>query len=116
MKYDGSSWVYVGTPGFSASSMQYLSLKLSADGTPYVVYSDGYYGYQATVMKYDSGTDSWITIGTPGFSAGQIGDPSLVISSTGSFYLAYPDSAKNWAATIMTHNSGSVSREEMNTE
>jgi hypothetical protein len=52
MKYNGESWVTVGSAGFSADDADYTSLVFS-DGTPYVAYRDGGNGDKATVMKFE---------------------------------------------------------------
>ena len=54
MKFNGSSWVNVGSTGFSAGQADYTSLALDASGAPYVAYSDGANSYKASVMKYGS--------------------------------------------------------------
>jgi hypothetical protein len=40
MKFDGSSWVVVGTRGFSSGQAYYISLAID-NGIPYVGYMDG---------------------------------------------------------------------------
>ncbi len=52
MKFNGSSWVNVGSPGFSAGEADYTSIAIDGSGTPYVVYVDGSVGNAATVMKF----------------------------------------------------------------
>ena len=38
MKYNGSSWVNVGSRGFSAGGAQYISIAIDSSDTPYVLY------------------------------------------------------------------------------
>jgi hypothetical protein len=40
MKFDGTNWLYVGTPGFSAGQADFISLAINAAGEPYVAYDD----------------------------------------------------------------------------
>jgi len=54
MKFDGTNWVNIGNPGFSAAEADYTSLAFSPSGQPYVAYSDYGNSYKSTVMKYDS--------------------------------------------------------------
>ena len=55
MKYNVSSWVYVGnSTGFSAGPAYSPSIAVDGSGTPYVFYSDGANSSKATVMKYVS--------------------------------------------------------------
>ena len=108
MKYDGSSWVTVGSPGFSAGGAVYLSIALDTSGTPYVAYLDVANGEKATVMKYD-GT-SWVTVGVAGFSASVAESESLAIDRSGTPYVAYMDFSTGVAggqATVMKYNGSS---------
>jgi hypothetical protein len=52
MKYEGSNWVAVGTPGLSASSAWHTSLAIDNTGVPYVAYTDSANSDKAMVMKY----------------------------------------------------------------
>jgi hypothetical protein len=51
MKFDGANWVTVGSAGFSAGYVWFISLALD-NGTPYVAYQDYAAGHKATVMKF----------------------------------------------------------------
>jgi hypothetical protein len=51
-KFVGNIWVTVGTAGFSAGAVQYVSLALGASGTPYVAYKDAGNNNYATVQKF----------------------------------------------------------------
>ena len=53
MKYNGSSWVNVGSAGFSADGVEYTSIAIDSSGKPYVVYYDWDNSGKATVMKYN---------------------------------------------------------------
>jgi hypothetical protein len=66
MKYNGSSWEVVGSPGFSDGEARYTSLAIDNDGTPYVAYSDQNQNRRATVMKWNG--SRWVVVGNPGFS------------------------------------------------
>ncbi|MCW3070865.1 MAG: ancA 3 [Bacteroidetes bacterium] len=104
MKFDGATWVYVGSPGFSAlgngaQGAGYTSLAIDKHNTLYIAYSDFSNGFKATVMKYD-GTN-WIYVGAGGFSAGQANNTSIVIDSDGLPYVAYADRANSGKATVM---------------
>jgi hypothetical protein len=55
MKFDGSNWVNVGSPGFSAGQVLNTSIAINSSGSPYVVYADEVdsgSGWPATVMEY----------------------------------------------------------------
>lgn len=104
MKFDGTSWVNVGTAGFSAGVVNYTSLAFNeSTNEPYVAYQDGANSNKATVMKFD-GT-SWVNVGTTGFSAGAAAYTSLAFNeSTNEPYVAYRDSANSNKATVMKFN------------
>ena len=107
MKFDALSgnWVSVGASAFSAGEADYLSLALD-DGAPYVAYSDDSDGSgKATVMKYDSDSASWVTLGSAGFSAGQADSVSLALDG-GTPYVAYADQANGGQATVMKFEAG----------
>jgi hypothetical protein len=55
-------------------------------------------------MEYDSGTHLWESVGTPGFSDGEIYTPSLVIYDD-TPYVAYQDNAHDNKATVMKYTS-----------
>ncbi len=52
MKYTGTAWVAVGSAGFSAGTVDSISLALDSSGTPFVAYKDGISSNKVTVMKY----------------------------------------------------------------
>jgi hypothetical protein len=53
-----------------------------------VAYQDGANGGKVTVVKFDSGTNMWEVIGTPGFSSGFSVTLSLSLYN-GTPYVAY---------------------------
>jgi hypothetical protein len=104
MKYDGSSWVTVGSAGFSVGAVNWTSLAISS-GTPYVAFFDSGEptSGKATVMTYNG--SSWSAVGTAGFSMGQAYSTSLAIHG-GTLYVAYLDVYYGNKVTVMT-SSGS---------
>ena len=57
MKFDGTNWVNVGLPGFSAGAIYYPCLVFSPSGQPYLAFRDnGTLFGKASVMKYDLNT------------------------------------------------------------
>jgi hypothetical protein len=105
MKYDGSSWVQVGSPCFSAGEASGLSLAFDSSGTPYLAYMDVNEGCKASVMKYDgSGSTGWVHVGSAGFSPDRASSPSLAIDSRGVPYVAYTDYDKEYKASVMKYD------------
>ncbi|AMQ55613.1 MBG domain-containing protein [Algoriphagus sanaruensis] len=79
MKFDGSVWVPVGSPGFSTGG-DYPSLAIASDGTPYVAYTDWEDSdAPATVMKFDlpcAGSGSSFTVSEAGSYTLKVTDAS----------------------------------------
>ncbi|BAU27111.1 putative repeat protein (TIGR02543 family) [Aneurinibacillus soli] len=98
-----SGWETVGTEGFSADRMSFLSLTIASDGTPYLAYQDGLqYLYKATVKKFNG--SSWESIGTEGFSAGLSNYISIKFAPDGTPYVAYLDGGNGVKATVMKYS------------
>jgi hypothetical protein len=55
-------------------------------------------------MKFNSGTNTWEVVGTPGFSDGEVWGTSLSIDNSGTLYVAYRDNAHSGKATVMKFN------------
>jgi hypothetical protein len=102
MKFDGSSWVYVGAPNFSAWQANYTSIVLDSKGTPYVAYWDRANNGKATVMKFDG--NNWMPVEVAGLSPGAVDYTSLTIDNNDVLYLAFEDHTNNNKATVMTFN------------
>ncbi len=109
MKYNGTSWVYVGTQNFSAAGATYTSLAIDPYNTPYIAYNDAYfaYGNKATVMKYNG--SSWVAVGSPGMTAGVATYISLAIDGGGTPYIAFADGANSSKVTVMEYAGSSWS-------
>jgi hypothetical protein len=102
MKFNGTNWVNVGTPGFSSGYVDFISLAFnSVDSLPYLAYQDFGYSQKATVMKYN-GTN-WVDVGSAGFSAGEADNTSLAFSPSGNPYVAYMDDGNSGKATVMEY-------------
>jgi hypothetical protein len=110
-KYDSSSnsWETVGSIGFSSSIAFEVMVALDPNDVPYVSYKDYANSYKATVMKYDSSSSSWVTVGSAGFSAGQAETMAIAINSSGVPYVAYKDYGNSNKATVMKYDSSSSS-------
>ena len=100
MKYNGSAWVAVGNPRFSAGQADWISLAIAPDGTPFIAYQEN--GNKATVMKYNG--SAWVTVGSAGFSAYTAAYTSLAIAPDGTPHVAYMDGSTPTKATVMKYN------------
>ncbi len=104
MKFDGTSWVYVGNPRFSAGRVNWLSFAIDSNNTPVLSYLDFSNAYKTTTMKLN-GTN-WDPVGIPGFSASFTMSISLAIDSNNIPYVAYEDTGNgggNNKASVMKY-------------
>jgi hypothetical protein len=97
MKFDLGTWAAVGAAGFSVGPVNWISLAIAENNTPYVVFSDN----RATVMKFDGST--WINVGDAEFSAGSALYPSIAVDKSGTPYVAYSDDPVGLKATVMKY-------------
>jgi hypothetical protein len=96
MKFNGTSWVTVGTAGFSASSNVYnFSIVFDASNMPYVAYVGG---DNLIEVKHFNGT-SWTNVGTSGL-ANQAEGLSFALDASGTPYVAYVDYGANYKTTV----------------
>ena len=99
MKYNGISWVPVGSAGISADSTFSTSITIDRNGIPYVAYNsnDG-----ATVQQYRGG--SWGIVGNAGFSPGFAGYTFIAAGNNDTPYVAYADYGNSGKASVMKYN------------
>ncbi len=99
MKFNGNSWEYVGSKGFSAGEAFYTNIALNTNNTPYVVYSDDGNSRKATVMRFNG--SSWEYVGIHGFSNPYVSNTNIAINSNNIPYVVYGDWLNNYKATVM---------------
>jgi len=99
MKFNGSSWEYVGSPRFSPIISNASALAVSGN-TPYITYPDTTLG-KIIVLMWNG--VNWVTVGAPDFSVGGAAGVSMVIGN-GTPYVAYSDGANGLKATVMKYN------------
>jgi hypothetical protein len=103
MRFAGSSWVTVGSAGFSAGESMYNDITVDNSDTPYVVYGDVGNSRKATVMKFDG--SAWVNVGSPGLSADWIQSASIAVDSQDVAYVAYDDRlGTSYRSTVMRFN------------
>jgi hypothetical protein len=99
MKFDGANWVTIGSPGFSAADVEYVSLAISPAGEPYVAYQDLANSRKISVMRFD-GT-YWLPVGIPGISVGEAYWTSFAFSPSGVPYVAFMDGGNGYKVIVM---------------
>ena len=87
IKSTGNDWVVLGIEGFSKGAVDYTSIALDNNNTPYVAYVDNGTGKKVTVKKFTEG--AWKTVGNEGFSAKKAKDVSIVFDKSNNPYVAY---------------------------
>ena len=102
--FNGTNWLDVGHPDFSAGGVQYVALVVDK-GNPYVAFSDFTKAQKITVMKYDAGT-GWNILGTAGFSVGQSKNISIGIYA-GMPCVSYLDIPNANAVRVQVYNGAS---------
>ena len=107
MTFNGTAWVNLGNPGFSAGVAYYTSIAFNpANNQPYVVYKDFGNSTKATVMTFN-GT-AWVNVGKPGFSTGYADYTSIAFNPANNqpyvVYSDYQDGGYSSKATVMTFN------------
>lgn len=96
-KYDGTSWVLVGTPGFSnIGPVKSIAMAVNKNNVPYVAYQEqgSPATYRAAVRKFD-GT-AWVSVGPPAISIGMGDFLSIAIDSSGTPYVSYVEEGLNF--------------------
>jgi len=114
MKYDGTSWAYVGEDTLFFEKAKDISLFVYDNNgapVPYVAYSDHKDGLKndgSTVLKFN-GTD-WVVVGEEAFSGIDVKYTSLFVYNDNGFpvpYIAYREE-RSWGysngATVMKYN------------
>ncbi len=109
MKFNGTSWVQVGTQGFSSVAYNDASGRTSiavdtGSNTIYVAYIDNS-TRKCNVMTFNGAT--WSLLGSAGISAGNATYPNLTLDNTGTPYLVYSDAANSNKATVKRYNGSS---------
>lgn len=97
MCYNGSSWLSLGAPGFSAGQVDNTTLA-SYGNDLYIAYLDKYNGSRITVLKW-SGT-TWLPVGPAGFSPTNSSDPSLTLYDN-NLYVGFTDPVFGGKISIM---------------
>ena len=102
MKFNGSEWVMVGTPGFASGVLYTSSIALDGSGTPFLVYQDFDDSNKVTVKRFN-GT-SWTTVGASGFSMGVGNFTAIDLDSSGTPYVVFIDATLGDKVTVMKFN------------
>jgi hypothetical protein len=98
MKFNGTSWVYVGNRFITPNVSAFVSLATDTAGLPYIAFRDEGDLNKLSVMKFNSG--AWEYVGTRSFSPRSAGYVSLAFNKLNKPYVAFKDSL-NKASVMM---------------
>ena len=102
-KFNGTSWVVVGSTNLSNGPATFISLAIdSASGTPYVAYQDSIYYASVTVQKFN-GTN-WVVLDSAGLTGNETDYVGLAVSGNGTPYIVFEDWTNNFKTTVMQFN------------
>jgi hypothetical protein len=105
MRFDGTAWQSIGTPGFTPGAAHHSSFALGQGDTVYYAFADGTAaGFsRASVMRYDG--SSWSNIGS-NLTLGECQYSNIVVTGDGSVYFASVDNAQPGGAVLVKKYAG----------
>ena len=107
--FDGSTWITVGTDGFSDGQALGTSIAVAVDGTPYIAYKDGSKSNKATVKTFSDAAWSTVPLAGEGLSADAVDYLALSVApsvSSNILYIAYKDTYYGGKAMVKKYDSG----------
>ncbi len=104
MKYNGSNWVSVGTPGFSGYEINSPSLAFSSSGVPYVAYAGAPTGPN-DARKYN-GT-AWVTLASLAMPT-LLAPMDIAVDAAGTPVVAHADTGSQRASVRRFNGTGWV--------
>lgn len=94
LKFNGTSWVPVGSYGFTQSTVSEISIAIDTNLTPYVVFKDDAVQNKTSVMKFDG--NGWVYVGGAGIAnLTQNTSTNIVIAPNNTPYVAITDYLTN---------------------
>ncbi|MEP6676645.1 MAG: hypothetical protein ABJA78_15895 [Ferruginibacter sp.] len=100
MRFNGSAWEYVGTPGFTSTSGCSGRLAFTSNGIPYLGYVDCYNSSGISVMYFNNSI--WNFAGAPDFATGNY--MQLTIAPDNSVAVVFQDMDHNQKISVMKLN------------
>lgn len=107
MKFNGTTWEYVGNAGFSDGVAGDTKIQFDNNGVLHVAFSDNSRSGKATVMKFN-GT-SWEVVGSAGFTAGNSFYYGFKFDKNNVPYLSYMDGVSGGGNKLSVKKFNSIS-------
>ena len=101
MKYNGSTWVNVGAPDFSAVEADFISLAFDHNGVLYVAYYDNA-TFSPTIKKFNG--SAWVDVGIQITTSISANDISLAIDNNNVPLVAFSDGSTGHKASVIKYN------------
>src|SRR5690606_23581370 len=98
------NWETLGSEGFSAGAVRYISLINDEEGTLIAAYQDESKGNKAVVKQWNSGLAHWQALGEEEISAGPAFYLSAAAGPGRQLYLIYKDSWNSVKATVKRYD------------
>ncbi len=99
-----NAWETLGMDGFSNNAAGFVSMALTGNGIPVVVYRDGTRANKTTAKSFNPTSGTWETLGPEGFSLGGTAYSNLISDKTGKMFLVYRDGGAGSAAVVKQLN------------
>lgn len=96
------SWDYLGSAQFAQGYSPDIAVQ---NGVVYVAFRDNSNNKKCSVMKFDG--SSWVPVGDLGFTADEVREPSIEVSSSGEVYVAFKDYDQFNKCTVMKFDGSS---------
>lgn len=101
LTWTGTTWEYIGDPGFSDGSTSFPSMVIDEGGTIFVGYRDNFHDNKCTVKKWDGA--NWADVGDPGFSPGSVSYTSIQVDTQNRVSVAFRDWENSSRTSVMRY-------------
>lgn len=105
-RFGAGNWSLVGPQRFSKSRSYQSSITLDKKGVPYVLFYDGSYNKQGTLMRFSKSKGTWDTLGARGFIpfAGRLERHALFFAGNNKPLVAFADKNNGGRVSVMKYD------------
>ncbi|BAV07451.1 hypothetical protein FLA_3476 [Filimonas lacunae] len=102
MKFNGTDWVGVGSPGFTSGAVNANDIAVDPLGRPLVAYGNGTNTNKLSVSRFN-GT-AWEIVGTDGFTASSALNGAMTLDKSGNPWVVFADATRSNRLTVMKYD------------
>lgn len=104
MRFNGSSWEYLGAQGLTPGSVSYVSLAVTSEGELFLAFREAGLADKLSVMTFDGA--NWQYVGEEGFTTWDSSTAYIDIeaNSEDEIFVAFQEEIYDDAASVMTFN------------